>query len=133
MKSDLENDQLYDVLFSAKDNLRLDLDIQNFANQCFFVKHGLFLRIYELKDKLRFDSEKKTVMRDRTSCVVEKFNNFNVTRIEFNKSIRQTFGLIDIIYKPVRKPDEIMNSYFSEKLNLAFCASFSEGTKAKHC
>ena len=71
-------------------------------------------------------------MRDLASCVVEKFNNFNVTRIEFNKSIRQTFCLIDIIYKPVRKPDEIMNSYFSEKLNLAFCASFSEGTKAKH-
>ena len=35
LKNDIENDQLYDVLFSTKDNLRLDLDIQNFENQCF--------------------------------------------------------------------------------------------------
>ena len=63
-----ENDQLHDVLFSAKKK-RLDLDIQYFENQCFsvndlLIKHGLFLRIYELKDKYHYlikqDSEKKT-------------------------------------------------------------------------
>ena len=68
LKNDIENHQLYDVLFSTKDNLRLDLDIQNFESQCFsvndlLIKHGLFLTIYELKDKFRYlvkqDSEKK--------------------------------------------------------------------------
>ena len=63
-----ENDQLHDALFSAKKK-RLDLDIQYFENQCFsvndlLIKHGLFLRIYELKDKYHYlikqDSEKKT-------------------------------------------------------------------------
>ena len=67
LQKDIENDQLYDVLLSAKKNLRLDLDIQHFENQCFsvndlLIKHGLFLRIYELKDKFRYlikqDSEK---------------------------------------------------------------------------
>ena len=64
-----ENDQLHDALFSAKKKKRLDLDIQYFENQCFsvndlLIKHGLFLRIYELKDKYHYlikqDSEKKT-------------------------------------------------------------------------
>ena len=68
LKNDIENHQLYDVFFSTKDNLRLDLDIQNFESQCFsvtdlLIKHGLFLTIYELKDKFRYlvkqDSEKK--------------------------------------------------------------------------
>ena len=72
LKNDIENDQLYDVLFSTKDNLRLDLDTENFENQCFsfndlLIKHNLFLRIYELKDKCRYlikqDSEKKSYER----------------------------------------------------------------------
>ena len=37
LKSNIENDQLHDALLSRKDNLRLDLDIQNFENQCFSV------------------------------------------------------------------------------------------------
>ena len=59
LKSDIENDQLYDAILSRKDNLRLDLDIQNFENQCLtvndlLIKYGLFLGIYELKDKFRY-------------------------------------------------------------------------------
>ena len=68
LQKDIENDQLYDALFCSKKKKRLDLDIQYFENQCFsvndlLIKHGLFLRIYELKDKFRYlikhDSEKK--------------------------------------------------------------------------
>ena len=56
LKKDIENDQFYDVLFSAKENLRFDLDIQNFENQCFsvndlLIKHGFFQTIFELKYK----------------------------------------------------------------------------------
>ena len=54
LKEDLEN--LYDTLSNSKENLRLDLDIQTFQNQChsvneLFNKNGLFLRVYELKEK----------------------------------------------------------------------------------
>ena len=131
-----------DAILSRKDNLRLDLDIQNFENQCFpvtdlIIKYGLLLRIYELKDKFRYlikqDSENKTVMRDLSSCVIEKLNDFNIIRVEFSKTIRQTYQPIDIIYNPMRKLGEIINCYFSERLNLAFHASFSGGTKIKHC
>ena len=51
MKKDLENDELYDKLFAAKEKLRLDLDTQSFENQCFSIndlsnKHGLFPRVW---------------------------------------------------------------------------------------
>ena len=142
LKSDIENDQLYDAILSRKDNFRLDLDFQNFENQCFpvtdlIIKYGLFLRIYELKDKFRYlikqDSENKTVLRDLSSCVIEKLNDFNIIRVEFSKTIRQTYQPIDTIYNPMRKLDEIINCYFGKRLNLVFGASFSGGTIIKHC
>ena len=102
MQKDIENDQLYDVLLSAKKNLRLDLDIQHFENQCFsvndlLIKHGLFLRIYELKDKFRYlikqDSEKtkqnkkknkkKTVMIYQ---VVQLKNLMDITLLNITKN-----------------------------------------------
>ena len=46
--------------------------------------------------------------RGLSSCVVEKYNGYN---IEFNKKLRQTFSPIDIIYKPVKRPDEIINLF----------------------
>ena len=72
-------------------------------------------------------------MRDLSSCIVEKFSGYNVIGVGFNKKLRQTFRPIYIIYKPVKRPDEIINRYFSEKLKLAFRASFKGGTKIKHC
>ena len=47
--------------------------------------------------------------------------------------MRQPFCPIDIIYKPIKKSDDKINCYFSEKLNIAFCANFNEGSKIKHC
>ena len=43
------------MYFFQQKKIRLDLDINNYENQCFSVndllnKHGLFLIIYELKD-----------------------------------------------------------------------------------
>lgn len=47
--------------------------------------------------------------------------------------MRQPFCPIDIIYKPVKKRDDSMNYFFSEKLNIANRASFNESAKMKHC
>ena len=46
LKKYIDNDQLYDALSEVKEKLSLNLDIQNFENQCFSVnylsnKHGL--------------------------------------------------------------------------------------------
>ena len=48
--------------------------------------HNLFLRIYELKDKFRYltikNTNKKNIVRQILSCIVEKFNTFRIIAIE---------------------------------------------------
>ena len=108
----VDNDNLYDALSPAKEKLQINLDIQNFENQCFSVnnllnKYGLFLRVYELKDKfcylIKQDFEERTVLRELSSCIVENFNGINIVRVDFSKKLRQPFRPINIIYKPVKK------------------------------
>ena len=65
--------------------------------------------------------------------ITEKFDGFNILSVEFSKKLRQPFCPIDIMHKPVKKSDDIINYYFNEKLNIAFHASFNEGSKIKHC
>ena len=69
----------------------LDLDIQNFDNQCFIVNrilnnYNLFLRSYELKDKFQYltvkNANKNNIVREILSCIVEKFNGFRIVAIE---------------------------------------------------
>ena len=70
--------EAFDELNLIKDRLRLDLDLMNFENQCFqinriLMKSNSFLRVFELKDKLRYlikqDPQKKNVIRDLSSCI----------------------------------------------------------------
>ena len=76
---------LHDALLNLKENLRLDLNIQNFENQCHSVnellnKNGLFLRINKLKEKFRYlikqNSEKKTVLRELSTTTFIIFWDF---------------------------------------------------------
>ena len=77
--------------------MRLDLHILNFEKQCFQInrilnKNNFFLRVFELKEKFRVlikqDAE-KNVIRELSSCIFEKFNGFNIVRLEFDRELRQ--------------------------------------------
>ena len=79
------------MLLQIKENFYLDLDIQNFDNQCFIVNrilnnYNLFLRSYELKDKFQYltvkNANKNNIVREILSCIVEKFNGFRIVAIE---------------------------------------------------
>ena len=67
-----------------------------------------------------------------SDCITEKYNGFHIVRLEFVKRLTQKFVPIDIIYKPVRKCTEIINCYFSSKLNLSFRSNFSENSEIRH-
>ena len=59
LKQDIENDKFFEALSKAKVDLRLNVDIQNFENQCFLVnsllnEKNLFLRVYKPRDKFRY-------------------------------------------------------------------------------
>ena len=141
---EIKNDigiELFEELNQIKENLKLDLDIINFENQCFQInrilnKKKMFLKVYELKEKFRAliqqTSDKKNVIRDIASCIHEKFNGFNIVRVEFAKKIRQKMLPVEIIYKPVKRETDNVECYFSKKINFAFRTSFSENDKIRH-
>ena len=122
--------------------MRLDLDLQNFENQChsfnkLLIKNGLFLKVSKLKEKLscliKQNSEIKTLLRKLSSCVIEKFNGFSIACVEFSKKLRQPFRPIDIIYKPVNKCDDIADCFFfffREKLNPAYRTLYSKAKES---
>ena len=130
---------LSDDLFEIKSLLRLDGDDNlNFENQCFQIntilsRHDMFLRVFELKDKFRYiikqNSEEKKFFNELSACVVERFNGFTIVRLEFDNEIRKEFTPIDIIYKPVKKENAILNCFFTDKLHLAYKAVYNETTK----
>ena len=130
--------EIYDKIHLLKDFLKLDLDILNFENQCLTInqilsKNGLFLRVFELKDKFNFvikqNSEKKNIFRELSACITQKFNGFEIVRIELDRKLRQKMSPIDTIYKPVKKEDEIIECFFSKKMNFAYRATYSEDKK----
>ena len=127
--------EIFDEISSLKDKLKLDLDILNFENQCFqinriLVRSHLFLRVYEIKNKFRClikeGSEKKKVMKDLSSCITERFNGFNIVKLELDRELRREMFPIYILYRPVRKRVNI-DCFFTTEINLAYRTSFSEG------
>ena len=95
--------------------------------------------MFEFKQKfhclIKQDPEKKNVLRELSGCIIEKFNGFATVRLEFERKLRQKMSPVDIIYKPVKKEDEIIECSFSSQMNLAYRASFSVDkteSKIKH-
>ena len=132
--------EIFEEIYTLKDVLKLDLDILNFENQCLKInqilnKYNLFLRVFELKQKfhcsIKQDSEKKNIIRNLLACITEKFNEFNIVRIEFHRKLRQKMHPTNIICKPVKKEDEIIECFFSSQMNLAYRVTFSENQKLK--
>ena len=74
------------------------------------------MRVFELKEKFRWlikqDAERKNVIRELLSCIFEKFNRFNIVRLEFDRKLRQKMLPIDIIYKPVKKETQNIEFFF---------------------
>ena len=86
-------------------------------------ENNLFFRVYELKDKF-------TYLIKQASKKVEKFNLFKIIRAKFDKKLRQPFRPVDILFAPVKEPDQLVNCFLSEKLNLVLRASCSDGPKS---
>ena len=78
------------------------LDYQKFNNQCHKVnmllaKHGYFLRVFELKNQFCHlvlkNPKKENIVRQLSSCINKKYNNFHVISIEYSKKLRKQFKL----------------------------------------
>ena len=76
---------------------------------------NMFLRVYELKDKFRYffheQKQKKEVIRNISACIKNKFNGFTMTFSNSRKIENKDFFPVDIIYKPVRSPDDVIECF----------------------
>ena len=110
---------LFLKLFENKDKFKLELDNHKFNLQGMEINDILadssnFLRVYELRKKFGHLSlkNKKTVVRQLSKCIHEKFNSFNIISIEYSKKLGRKFKPINIIYKLVKMPDVEIKCYF---------------------
>ena len=60
-----------------------------------------------------------------SSCIKEKFNGFTFAQINLSKNQKQDLIPINIIYKPVKKQDEVINCFFTDDVKTAFRAVYN--------
>ena len=81
-------------------------------SQRFDRKKGLFIRVYETRDKFRYLIKKgvhgkNNVVRDLSSCVIKKVNGNEISQDQLKREQKCFLELIDIIYEPVKDNDKI--------------------------
>ena len=64
------------------------------------------------------------IVKQLSSCLIEKYNGFTVIRIEYQKKERKNFQPLDIIYKPTKDLEKEPACYFSTAISLAYSAYF---------
>ena len=57
---------------------------------------------------------------------------FKIVRLKHTKKGMRKFIAIEIIYKPVKNCNEVLNCYFTNKINIAFRSTFSENGILRH-
>ena len=96
-------------------------------------KFGYFLRVFELKNKSRHlsmkDKNQQKIVRQLSSCLIEKYNGFTIISIEYQKKQRKNFKALDIIYKPTKHVEIEPLCYFSEDISKAYSSFYSKGDK----
>ena len=94
-------------------------------------KYNYFLRVFELKNKYRWfsvkDKSKQKIVRQLSSCLIEKYSGFRVISIEFERKQRKLFKPIDIIYKPTKSIEIEPLCYFSDDISKAYSFLHSVG------
>ena len=76
---------------SKPEKLKFIIDLQKFHNLCYEInsilsKHNYFLRVFELKSSLSTIKVSKKIVRQLSSCFIEKYSGFTVISIEYKKN-----------------------------------------------
>ena len=85
-----------------------------------------------MRSLVKQNPDKKNIVKELSGCITNKYKRFNIVRLEHSKKIIQKFIPIGIIYKPVKSYNEVINCYFSNKINLSFRSTFSENVILRH-
>ena len=128
-------EDLFSKLESKKDLCVLNLSKRDFDHMCFELNEvlnesSMFLRIYELKGKFRYlfheQKKKKEVIIKISAYIKNKFNGFTMTVSNSREIEKKDFFPVDIIYKPVRSPDDVIECFFSTNIRFAYRGTHSD-------
>ena len=134
--------KLFEKLKSLEETCILDLDRINFDNMCFdlneiLLESCLFLRVYEKKDKFRYlfhqTEEKNDTVKTLSSSLHIKFNGFNVAAPYLENSQKRDLHRIDVIYDPVRSPEQIIKCYISTDIRFAYVGKIPQWDRGRNC
>ena len=98
------------------------------------MEENLFVRVYDKRKQFRYlirkpPTGKNSVIRDLSSCIMQRYNRYQVIKTEQKECLQQDFRPIDIEYHPVETPDKIVECYFTEKIHVAYRLKYSRGVK----
>ena len=122
------------------ENIKFSLDLQKFNNICYEINEVLiefvfFLRVFEQKNKYRQllikKTEKQNQNKQLASCLIQKYNGFQVIKSLFNKRQRRTFSPVDIIYIPTKNAQILPSCFYMTNISNAYTALYSEGLKTR--
>ena len=134
---------LDDILekFSIQNDLQFSLDLQEFNHHaCYKINnilldHNYFLQVFEQKNNYRQfllkKTEKQNQIKQLSSCLVEKYNRFQVFKVDFSKKERQKFEPVNIIYFPTKYPTILPQCYYTKDISKAYTSLYSQGIRTK--
>ena len=89
------------------------------------AKFGYFLRFYERRNKFRYQlsqklNEKNRMRAELSACVIQKFNGYDLLRVNLKYSEKKDLLPIDIVYEPTLNIEKPTECFFASKIHLAF-------------
>ena len=124
-----------EILEYLNDDIKIVLDIRQFRNTCYHINDFLaernhFLRVFELKNKFREirlkETEKTTTKKELYSCIISKFDGYELISFQFSRKTRRSFTAINIIYKPVKSPILDVVCYTTNDISKAYRSIVSQ-------
>ena len=137
----LKNEKINEIFIKLSNaEIKFSLNLQEFNNICYkaneiLIKFDFFLRVFEQKNSYRQllikKTEKQNQIKQLASCLVQKYNGFQVIKTLFNKRQRRSLSPVDIIYQPTKNAQILPLCFFSTNIANAFTALYSEGIKTR--
>ena len=96
------------------------------------MKKNQFSRVYKKRNKFRYlirilTTGKNSVIKDFSWCVVERYNGYQVVKVEKRDCQEALFEPIDIVYDPAEGPDQNIECYYTSKIYFVYRPKYSKG------
>ena len=97
---------------------------------------GYFLRFYERRNKFRCQNRKKLkeknkIRKELSSCIIQKFNGYELLRNHLNSKERQEYVPIDIVCEPNLNEKSPILCFFAPDVTLAFNSKIEKTKNGK--